>query len=221
MQLPHENNYGSAIFCNRRGGFVSAINIFRVAAIALACLLGTIALRSQTATPPASAGKIGVVNIQGAIDSTAEGKQAAGDLQAQFAPREQELESLNKQVDDLQKRLNGATLTDTERGRLTAQGTRLAQRLERKNTEYQEDFNAARGEVVNQIGRKMIDTLNRYAQDGNFTVILDSSSQNSPILFAAKTADITPEVIRLYNEAHPAKAATTAPSAKPSAPKPQ
>ena len=171
--------------------------------------------------PPASAGKIGVVNIQGAIDSTVEGKQAAADLQAQFAPREQELESLNKQVNDLQQHLNGATLTDAERGRLTTQGTRLAQRLERKNTEYQEDLNAARGEVVNQIGRKMIDTLNRYAQDGNFTVILDSSSQNSPILFAAKTADITPEVIRLYNEAHPAKATTTAPSAKPSAPKPQ
>jgi outer membrane protein len=197
---------------------VSAINVFRVAAVSLACLVGTIALRPQSATTPASARTIGIVNIQGAIDATAEGKQAATDLQAQFAPREQELESLNKQVNDLQQRLSSASLTDAERGRLTAQGTRLAQRLERKNTEYQEDLNAARGEIVNQIGRKMIDTLNRYAQDGNFTVILDSSSQNSPILFAAKTADITPEVIRLYNEAHPAK---TAPSAKPSAPKPQ
>jgi outer membrane protein len=200
---------------------MSAINTFRVAAVSLACLLGTIAVRPQSAATPVSEGKIGVVNIQGAIDSTAEGKQAAADLQAQFTPREQELESLNKQVDDLQKRLNGATLTDVEKGRLTAQGTRLAQRLERKNTEYQEDFNAARGEVVNQIGRKMIDILNRYAQDGHFTVILDSSSQNSPILFAAKTADITPDIVRLYDQAHPAKAVTTAPSAKPSTPKPQ
>jgi len=200
---------------------VSAINILRIAAVGLMCLVGTIALRPQSATPPASAGKIGVVNIQGAIDATAEGKQAAADLQAQFVPREQELDSLNKQVNDLQQRLNGATLTDAERGRLTAQGTRLAQRLERKNTEYQEDLNAARGEVVNQIGRKMIDTLNHYAQDGTFTVILDSSSQNSPILFAAKTADVTPEVIRLYNQAHPAKAATPAAPAKPSAPTPQ
>ena len=200
---------------------MSATNVFRVAAVSLACLVGTIALRPQSATSPASGGKIGVVNIQGAIDSTAEGKQAAVDLQAQFAPREQELESLNKQVNDLQQRLNGASLSDAERDRLTAQGTRLAQRLERKNTEYQEDLNAARGEVVNQIARRMIDTLKRYAQDGNFTVILDSSSQNSPILFAAKTADITPEDVRLYNVAHPAKTATTAPSAKPSAPKPQ
>lgn len=200
---------------------MSAINIFRIAAVGLMCMVGTFGLRPQSTPIPASAGKIGVVNIQGAIDSTAEGKQAAADLQTQFAPREQELESLNKQVNDLQQRLNGLSITDAERGRLTAQGTRLEQRLERKNTEYQEDFNAARGEVVNQIGRKLIDTLNHYAQNGNFTVILDSSSQNSPLLFAAKTADITPEIIRLYNESHPAKAVTTAPPAKPSAPKPQ
>ncbi len=200
---------------------MSAINIFRVAAVGLAGLLGTIALRPQSTAAPSSAGKIGIVNIQGAIDSTGEGKQAAADLQSQFAPREQELESLNKQVNDLQQRLSGSSLSDVERSRLTAQGTRLAERLERKNTEYQEDVNARRGEIVNEIGRKMIDTLNRYAQDGNFTVILDSSSQNSPILFAAKAADITPEVIRLYNEAHPARTTTTAPSAKPAAPKPQ
>ena len=43
---------------------MSAINVLRVAAVSLACLVGTIALRPQSATSPASAGKIGVVNIQ-------------------------------------------------------------------------------------------------------------------------------------------------------------
>lgn len=48
---------------------MSAINVLRVAAVSLACLVGTIALRPQSATSPASAGKIGVVNIQGANHS--------------------------------------------------------------------------------------------------------------------------------------------------------
>jgi outer membrane protein len=98
---------------------------------------------------------------------------------------------------------------------LTAQANRLEHRLDRKKNEYQEDLNAAQAEVVNSLGRKMMDVLDRYAQDNGYVAILDSSAQNSPILYASKNIDITQDLIRLYDQAHPAKATSAAPASKP------
>jgi outer membrane protein len=211
---------------NNQEKSVSYLSNLRVAALGLACLLATAAIDAQG--PPAAPGpaeKIGVINIQQAISATAEGKQAAVELEAKFASREQELDSLNKQVNDIRQRLSGgASLADDERQRLNAQGTRLAQRLERKNSEFQEDLNAAQVERVNEIGHKMVAVITRYATDGGFTAILDSSAQNSPVLFAAKNADVTQDVVRLYDQANPAKLASAPATPKPVAapsPKPQ
>jgi Skp family chaperone for outer membrane proteins len=152
-----------------------------------------------------------------AISSTAEGKQAAVELQAQFGARQGELEALNKQISDLQQRLsaNNATLNDDERARLSSQGTRLSQRLDRKKNEYQEDLNTVQSELVNAIGRKMMDVVNRYVQEHGFAVILDASSQGSTVLYAAKSVDVTQDIVRLYDQAHPVKAAASGAASKP------
>jgi len=201
---------------------VYSINMLRVAALSLVCLLGTTSLREQGAAAGAAGTRIGVINMLRAITLTAEGKQAAVELQSQFAARQQELESLDKQINDLQQKLTASRTTpsDAERTRLTDQGNRLAQRLDRKRREYQEDLNAAQGEVVNSLGRKMADVLNRYAEENNYATVLDSSAQNSPVLYASKNIDLTEDIIRLYDQAYPAKAAAPASKPAPVAPKP-
>jgi outer membrane protein len=196
---------------------MNSVSALRVAALSLVCLFGTTAVRAQNAASGAVGTKVGVVNVLQAISSTAEGKQATNELQTQFAPRQKELETLDKQVNDLQQRLNTgqATLSDEERSRISAQGTRLAQRLDRKKNEFQEDVNTAQRDVVNTIGRKMMDVLSRYAQENNYVTVFDSSAQNSPILYASKNIDLTQDIIRLYDQAYPVKAAGAAPTNKP------
>lgn len=193
--------------------------MIRTAALAAACLLGTIAVHAQAAAGSANGTKVGVINVRQAIVTTAEGKQASAELQTQFAPRQNELEAVNKQINDLRQRLQSgaATLSEEEKARLTAQGQRLAAQLERKNNELQEDVNAAQGEVVDRIGRKLVDVLDRYARENGFVVIFDSSAQNSPILYASSNVDVTPEIIKLYDQAYPGGAPA---STKPAATKP-
>ena len=103
---------------------------------------------------------------------------------------------------------------------ISNQGQRLAQQLERKNNELQEDVNAAQGEVVDRIGRKMIDVLDRYARENGFAAVFDSSAQNSPILYASNNIDITQEIIKLYDQAYPLKAGAAPAATKPAAAKP-
>jgi len=183
---------------------LSLVKIASAVAFALVSWCAVSPVSAQTA--PAAAGKIGVINIQAAISATSEGKQAANDLQAQFAARQQELQSMNKQVSDLQQRLNnGISLSDEERNRLTAEGTRLSQRLDRKNNEFQEDFNAAQSDLINGIGQKMLAVINRYAQEKGLTLVFNSAAQGTPILFASKSIEITQDIVNLYDQTYPAK----------------
>src|SRR6202023_3436446 len=174
-------------------------------------------------------------NIRQAIASTGEGKQAGAELQSQFAARQNELEGLNKQINDLRQRLDTGKgkISDEEQARLTRQGELMARQLQRKQEEYQEDVNAAQGEVFDRVGRKMVDVLDRYARENSYVIILDSSAQNTPILFASTNVDVTQDIVRLYDQAYPDNggapagaaapkpAATTPKPATPPAPKPQ
>ena len=193
------------------------------AGLAAAGLLVVAAVRGQSsssAAAPASAApsKVGVINIRGAIGNTSEGKQASAELQSQFAPRQTELENLNKQINDLRQRLAACEgkCSQEEIARLTQQGQKATQRFDRLNNELQEDVNSAQGEVIDRIGRKMVDVLDRYSRENGFTLVLDSSAQNTPILYASTQIDVTQEIVRLYDAAYPVKGGA-APAQKPAA----
>ena len=176
----------------------------------VAVLMAPAAMWAQAA--PASAGKIGVIDVQVAITSTAEGKQAAAELQSQFAPRQTELTNMQKQMEDVQTRLRTGqtTLSDDEKARLGREGEQLQRTYQRRSQDAQDDFNEAQREVVDRIGRRMIDVLNKYSRDNGYSIILDRSGQSSPVIFAANSTDVTQEIIRLFDQTYPAKAATTA-----------
>jgi outer membrane protein len=199
--------------------------VLRFAALSAACLVGTAATWAQAAPAAAAAPvkSVGIINLRGAIGSTAEGKQASAELQSQFAPRSTEIDAMTKQISDLQQKLQAGQgkLSQEEETRLTAEGQRLTQRLDRRRNDFQEDATAAQQEVLERIGRKMVDVLDRYARENGFSVVLDTSGQNSPILYASNQVDVTQDIIRLYDQQYPVKTGAAPPAtAKPATPKP-
>jgi outer membrane protein len=195
----------------------------RFAVPALAAFLLVPAVWAQSGAAP-SGQKVGVINVQVAIGSSAEGKQALAEMQSQFAPRQTELDNLRKQIEDLQTRLRTAsnTLSDDEKARLAREGDQLTRTYQRKQQDFQDDGTEAQRDVIDRIGRKMIDVLDKYSKDNGYSVILDTSGQQTTVLFAAPTVDVTQDIIRLYDQAYPVKnAAATKPAApRPVAPKP-
>jgi len=193
--------------------------LMRAALLAGAALFATAGAHAQAAAGSATTGKTGVINIRQAIASTGEGKQASAELQSQFSARQNELEGLNKQINDIRQRLDtgAGKLSPEEATRLQRQGELLARQLQRKQDEYQEDVNAAQADVFDRIGRKMVDVLDRYARENGIVVVLDSSAQNTPVLFVSPNIDITQEIVRLYDNAYPAKGGAAAAPAKPAA----
>lgn len=195
--------------------------MFRMTALVTVALIGSIAASAQAAPAgtAATANKVGVLSVRQAIVSTSEGKQASAELQSQFSARQSELESMNKKINDLRQRLQAGqnTLSQEEQGRLTREGETLAKQLQRKQEEYQEDVNAAQQDVIDRIGRKMMDVLDRYARENGYATVFDTSAQSSPIIYASNQVDVTQDIIKLYDQAYPVKAAATT---KPAAAKP-
>src|SRR5258706_11804999 len=117
----------------------------------------------------------------------------------------------------------GSKLSEEEKLRLQHEGENRARQLQRKQDEYQEDVNAAQAEVFDRVGRKMIDVLDRYARENGYVAILDTSAQNTPILFASTNIDVTQDIVKLYDAAYPAKAgaapASSTTPTKPAAPR--
>lgn len=194
----------------------------RVAFPALAALLISPAIHAQGGAAASGPTKVGVINIQAAIAGTAEGKQAAAELQSQFSPRTNELQNMQKQGQDIQQRLQSgaSTLSDEEKARLQRQLDQLSRGLQRKQQEFQEDTNDAQQDVVNRIGRKMIEVLDKYSKENNYSVILDESSQQTPVIYAANQVDVTQDIIRLYDQAYPVKGGAASSSTAPTTPRP-
>jgi outer membrane protein len=180
----------------------------------------SVAAAAPTATTPAGPSRIAVVAFQVAVAQTNEGQRNFADLQKKYDPKRQQLKAASDEVDTLTKQLQaqGATLSDAERAtRATAIDTKKKQ-LDRDFQDTQSDFQQEMQEVYNNLASKVYDVMQAYAQKEGFTLVLDVSQQQSPVLFASDSTNITKQVIDAYN----LKSGVPAPppSANVDAPKP-
>ena len=189
---------------------------------AFAALLTLPGAYAQTSAAPATTQRVAVINLQQAITGTAEGKQASQQLQAEFAPRRNELSTISKQLQDLQQRIQAGqtTLSDEAKADLARQSNALQRRGQREQQDLQDDMQDASQEAINKIGTKMMTVLDKYAKEHGYSVVMDASAQNTPVLYASTGVNITEQIVKLYDDTYPVKSAAPAAShpgtAKPS-----
>lgn len=192
-------------------------------ALAIAMFLPVLAAPSmaQAATPTAQTGgtKVAVVNIQGAIFGCNEGQRDLQALQKQFEPKKLELDNLNKEVEDLKKQYSaqGDKLNQDARDNLLKQIDTKQKQYQRSLEDAQGDFNQQQQDIINRIGKKMLQVLDKYAKENAFAVVLEAGDQQSNVLWATEAVNITPALVAAYNAesgvaAPPKPAGTTTPA---------
>jgi outer membrane protein len=196
--------------------------------IAMTVLGAGMALAQAPAAAPAAASapptKVAVIQIQAALAATKEGQKAAADLEVKLAPRKKDLDGKQAEIKDLQERLQrgGNTLSDTAKEDLTRNIDAKTKSYNRELEDAQAELEQEQQKVVGALGQKMMAVIDKYAQQNGFAIVLDVSSQNTPVLYASNTVDITKEVIDLYDKtvftATPAPAGPGPAAARPSAP---
>ncbi len=196
-----------------------------------ASLLVTASLALAQA-PASSAGtptKVAVIDVQSAIVATSDGKKAAADLQAKFVPKKNELDKKQSDIAALQGSLSKSNvMSDEAKQKIMRDIDKKTTDLKRDTEDANAELEQEQGRVMNDLGGKLMSVVNKYAADNGFALVLDISNQQSGVLFASNTIDITREIVSLYDKAAPmtpsaakpatGSAASTTPAPRPAAP---
>ena len=162
----------------------------------------TAANAPAAAAPQAIPAKIALVAFEQAVFATNEGQRAVQDMQKKYEPKKTQIDTLAQEVDSLKKQLQSgsATLSEEERASRTkaidTKEKQLNRDAEDANTAYQADLQEAYAKVA----QKVSVTMKQYVQQGGFTVLLDVSSQQSPVMWALQSTDVTQAVVDNYNK---------------------
>jgi outer membrane protein len=189
----------------------------------LALGIALLANAQGSATP----GKVGIIHIQNAILSTKDGQKAASELQGRFAPKKAELDK--KQNDIAQKRdqLNKGSnaMSEEAKQNLMRDIDQKTKALNRDTEDAQAELDQEQGKIMQELGQRIMAVIDKYAKDNGFSLILDVSSPQTPVLYAANNIDVTNDIIALYDKnapaaGSPAPATSAAPpaSGKPAVP---
>ncbi|QHN05008.1 OmpH family outer membrane protein [Granulicella sp. WH15] len=172
------------------------------APLALAQAAPAAAPAAAPVAPQAIPAKIALVAFEQAVFATNEGQVAAQGVAKKYEPKKAQIETLAAEVDSLKKQLQAApaTLSDEERAsRLRSIDTKEKQ-LNRDAEDAQTAYNTDLQEALGKVAQKLSVTMKQYAQSNGFTLLLDVSNQNSTVLWAQQSTEITQAVVDAYNK---------------------
>jgi outer membrane protein len=186
--------------------------------------------QAPAAAPAAAAGpsKIAVIAFQAAVAQTNEGQRTLGDLQRKFEPKQTQLKTLNDEIEGLKKQLQaqGDKLSAAESAARAKAIDDKTKALQRQAEDARNDYQSEMGEVFNTLASKVYEVVESYAKEQGYTMVIDVSQQQTPVLWAADSTNIGAAIVAAYNTksgvpAPPAAPAASAPAApRPATPKP-
>jgi len=166
--------------------------------------------------------KVGIINIQAAMTGTQEGQKAAADLQQRYEPKRKELEKKQSEIQALRDQLSRGTntMSDEAKQALSRDIDQKTKAYNRDSEDAQADYQADQDRILSGFFEKMQVVIDKYARDNAYSLILDISAQQSPVIYATNSIDITNDIVALYDKNAPVAQPAGAPpaTAKPLTP---
>ena len=170
--------------------------------------------------------KIAIIAFQQAVAATNEGQRNFAQLRVKFEPKQAALKTQSDEIDSLKKQLQdaGSTLSEPERDSRLRTIDEKTKSLQRSAEDAQNEASTAINDMYQQLAQKVYTVLDAYSNQNKFTIVLDTSAQQTPVLWANQSSDITKAVVDAYNvksgvPAQPAAATAPAAPRTPSTPR--
>jgi outer membrane protein len=136
--------------------------------------------------------KIGVVSLQAIVERAPQTKAVMDALREEFAPREREIVAKQKEIEDLQAKVQKdlAVMGETERRNAEKNLRDLSREFERLRTEYQEDSNLRQNEEFGVLQRSVLKEVQDYAAAEGYDLIVGDG-----VLYVSSSVNITEDVL--------------------------
>lgn len=137
--------------------------------------------------------KIGVVNVPVLMEQAPQAKVAMDALQEEFAPRQRNILAKQKELEDLNTKVQRdlAVMGETERRNAEVELRDLQRDVQRMQTEFREDLNLRRNEELGNLQRSLLKEVQDYAETEGFDIVVGDG-----VLYASSAVNITESVLR-------------------------
>ena len=198
-------------------------HILRSGSVFVGLMAAAVAALGQAPSGALSAGgKIALIDMNTAITRTQLGQQRAKELEAKFAPTSARIKEKQQKIADLRNQLSRGsnTMSDDARRELLRDIQATERDLKRENEDARAEFTQEQGKLANEIGSKLLTTIQKYSIDKGLSLVLNVSAlPNLSVVFALNELNITEDIIKLYDQENPVPGSSSAaPAAAPSSP---
>jgi outer membrane protein len=145
--------------------------------------------------------KVGIINLQRAILETAEIKKASAEMQERFKPKQDALEKIQRELADIQSKLQNPQTPPAQQADLQATGARRQREAQRIQEDLQADVERDRNEILQRAAQRMTDVVRKMADEKGLDLVLDTSNS----VYFKPALEITEEAIAAYDKAYPVK----------------
>ena len=149
--------------------------------------------------------KIGYVDLQRALNESEAGKKAKEDFKGQVDKLQAQLKRQKDEIDSLKEQLEkkSVVMKEGERTNLEDDYRKKLRDFERSYKDSQADLQKKDNELTGVIIKDLQEVIREYGEREGYTLILEATS--SAVLYGAKGADLTDDVMKLYNSSRGGK----------------
>ena len=147
--------------------------------------------------------KVAIIDMQGAMLGTQEGRKAGEDFANRFELKKSQLAARQDHIQALQNQLRkGEAAMSVEAKEKLAKDIRnattaLNRDADDLNTEMQDEHER----LMKSLGAKLQAIIEKYATSQGYAVVLDAGAQGA-VAWAAPSANITDEIVKQYDRAY-------------------
>jgi len=145
--------------------------------------------------------KVGVINFQRAILGTAEMKKASADLLAKYKPQQDQLDKLQKDLTEIQAKLQDPKIAAAQGADLQAEGQRKQREATRITEDVQGEAEKDRNDILQRGAMRMTEVVKKLADEKGLDVVVDTANT----VFFKPALEITEEAIAAYDKTFPVK----------------
>ena len=165
--------------------------------------------------------KYAFVNVQRIASESAEGKAATTQVQALNNKKVEELNGKNKQLQTAQQKLEsgGSVMSAQAQAQLSKEIERIQIDIQRFTEDAQQEVTQLQQQLQDDFQRKLTPVIQQVATEKQLHMMF--SVVDSGLVWGDPALDLTPEIIKRFDAAGPARPAAAAPAAaqpRPAAP---
>lgn len=136
--------------------------------------------------------KVGYVDTARLLDEAPQAQAASQRLKEEFAPREDEMTSIQNELKQMEERLNrdGAIMSEAERKRLGLDILARKRELRRQQEDFREDINLRRNDAIGNLQQLIKQAIETVGREGHYDLIFYEG-----VAYANPSLDLTDTVL--------------------------